>query len=82
MCKHLKINQKRSKASSRSSQDRILEESNEQESNDTTIETPRSAAWYNCSESGDSAFPQETVSTSNLESDEDGISETSFEMII
>lgn len=85
MCKHLKINRKRPKTYSRSSQEKIIEENYDLESNTIVLETPRSAAWYNCSESGDSAFPQETISTtcpSNIESDEDGISETSFEMII
>lgn len=84
MCKHLKLNKKRTRVPMRS-QEKIIEENNEHDGNGIVLETPRTAAWYNCSESGDSAFPQETISTtgpSNVGSDEDGISETSFEMII
>lgn len=49
------------------------------------VDSPRGRAWYNCSESGDSAFQQEYFSSSNFEttfSDEDGISESSYELII
>lgn len=84
MCKHLKLHKKRTRVPLQS-QEKIIEEKNEHETSGVVLETPRTAAWYNCSESGDSAFPQETISTtcpSNLGSDEDGISETSFEMII
>ncbi|XP_069127780.1 uncharacterized protein [Argopecten irradians] len=51
-----------------------------------TDSSSRGQAWYNCSESGDSAFPQEYFSSSNFETtfdeDEDGISESSYELII
>ncbi|OWF39092.1 uncharacterized protein LOC110465481 [Mizuhopecten yessoensis] len=50
------------------------------------VDSPRGQAWYNCSESGDSAFPQEYLSSSNFETtfdeEEDGISESSYELII
>lgn len=66
--------------------ERIEEESEEKLHALDKLETPRSGAWYNCSESGDSAFPQENFSSSNLDTtlseEEEGVFETGAEIII
>lgn len=66
--------------------ERIEEESEEKLHALDKLETPRSGAWYNCSESGDSAFPQENFSSSNMDTtlseEEEGVFETGAEIII
>ena len=66
--------------------ERIEEENEEKMPELDKLETSQSRAWYNCSESGDSAFPQENFSSSNLDTtlseEEEGVFETGAEIII
>ncbi|XP_061168174.1 uncharacterized protein LOC133177096 [Saccostrea echinata] len=93
VCKYMKVFHSRRKypkapSSIVSRHERITEESEDMMHVEfDKLDTPRSRAWYNCSESGDSAFPQENFSSSNLdmtlsEEEEEGVFETGAEIII
>ncbi|XP_060072256.1 uncharacterized protein LOC132552133 [Ylistrum balloti] len=89
MCRNMKsykLIRKYSRASSVISKEDVIQEEREDDKNPDYVDSPRGQAWYNCSESGDSAFPQEYFSSSNFETtfdeNEDGISESSYELII
>lgn len=91
VCKYMRMFNTRRKyrkapSSVVSKQEKIEEENERMHMELDKLETPRNRPWYNCSESGDSAFPQENFSFSNLDTtlseEEEGVFETGAEIII